>query len=175
MFRDDAFATVEREDIKTAVKKHQIRLVVATDAACEGLNLQTLGTLINVDLPWNPSRLQQRLGRIKRIGQARRTVDMLNLVYHDTQDEKIYQVLSRRLRDKFDIFGGLPETIEDDWIEDVERLEEMIDQYLHLRQQAKDVFEMRYKETIDPDKNRWELCSRVLARKDVVEKLSESW
>src|SRR5439155_26157225 len=50
------FASVEREEIKSAVKKREIRLVVATDAACEGLNLQTLGTLINVDLHWNPSR-----------------------------------------------------------------------------------------------------------------------
>jgi hypothetical protein len=96
-------------------------------------------------------------------------------VYHETQDEKVYQVISRRLKDKYDIFGGLPETIEDDWIQGVERLEEMMDQYLHLRQKARDVFEMRCKETIDPDKNRWELCSRVLARKDVIEKLSESW
>ena len=139
--------------------------MIATDAACEGLNLQTLGTLINVDLPWNPGRLEQRLGRIKRFGQARRTVDMLNLVYHDTQDEEVYQVISRRLKDKFDIFGGLPDTIEDDWIESVERLETMMDQFIHLRQKARDVFELRYKETIDPDKNRWELCSRVLARK----------
>jgi hypothetical protein len=161
--------------LKKAVKQRDIRRVVATDAACEGLNLQTLGTLINVDLPWNPSRLEQRLGRIKRFGQARRTVDMLNLVYHDTQDEKVYQVLSRRLRDKFDIFGGLPDTIEDDWIESVEKLEAMMDQYIHLRQRGRDVFELRYKETVDPDKNRWELCSRVLARKDVVEKLSEAW
>ncbi len=175
LFRGDAFASVERDDIKSAVKKRSIRLVVATDAACEGLNLQTLGTLINVDLPWNPSRLEQRLGRIKRFGQARRTVDMLNLVYHDTQDEKVYQVISRRLKDRFDIFGGLPDTIEDDWIESEERLDSMMDQYVHLRQQARDVFELRYKETIDPDKNRWELCSRVLARKDVVEKLSEAW
>jgi len=88
--------------------------VIATDAVCEGLNLQTLGMLINVDLPWNPSRLEQRLGRIKRFGQARRTVDMLNLVYHDTQDEQIYQVIFGRLRDKFDIFGGRPDTIEDE-------------------------------------------------------------
>ena len=175
MFRGDAFASVEREDIKKAVKKRDIRLVVATDAACEGLNLQTLGTLINVDLPWNPSRLEQRLGRIKRFGQARRTVDMLNLVYHDTQDEKVYQVLSRRLKDKFDIFGGLPDTIEDDWIENVEKLESMMDEYIHLRQKAKDVFELRYKETIDPDKNRWELCANVLARRDVEDKLSEPW
>jgi superfamily II DNA or RNA helicase len=175
IFRGDSFASVDRESIKKAVKNRDIRLVIATDAACEGLNLQTLGTLINVDLPWNPSRLEQRLGRIKRFGQARRTVDMLNLVYHDTQDERVYQVISRRLKDKFDIFGGLPDTIEDEWIESVERLETMMDQFIHLRQNARDVFELRYKETIDADKNRWELCSRVLARKDVVEKLSEAW
>jgi superfamily II DNA or RNA helicase len=175
LFRGDDFASVEREDIKAAVKKREIRLLVATDAACEGLNLQTLGTLINVDLPWNPSRLEQRLGRIKRFGQARRTVDMLNLVYHDTQDEKIYQVLSRRMKDRYDIFGGLPDTIEDDWIETVEKLEEMMDQYIHLRGQARSVFEMRYQTTIDPDKDRWELCSRVLARRDVVDRLSIPW
>ncbi len=175
MFRGEEFASIEREEIKKAVKKRSLRLVVATDAACEGLNLQTLGTLINVDLPWNPSRLEQRLGRIKRFGQTRRSVDMLNLVYNDTQDEKVYRVLSRRLKDKFDIFGGLPDTIEDEWIETEQRLDEMMDQYVHLRQQARDVFELRYKETINPDKNRWELCSRVLARKDVIEKLSESW
>ena len=100
---------------------------------------------------------------------------MLNLVYHGTQDEKVYKVVSRRLKDKFDIFGGLPDTIEDEWIETVEKMEEKMDQYVHLRQKARDVFELRYKETINPDENRWELCSRVLARKDVVEKLSESW
>jgi len=54
LFRGEDFSSVEREDIRNAVKKREIRLVVATDAACEGLNLQTLGTLINVDLPWNP-------------------------------------------------------------------------------------------------------------------------
>ncbi|MCS6304976.1 MAG: DEAD/DEAH box helicase family protein [Nitrospira sp.] len=175
IFKGDDFASVEREDIKAAVKKRDIRLLVATDAACEGLNLQTLGTLINIDLPWNPSRLEQRLGRIKRFGQARRTVDMLNLVYHDTQDETVYHALSRRMKDRFDIFGGLPDTIEDDWIESQEMLERMMDEYVHLRQKARDVFEMRYQETIDPDKDRWELCSRVLARKDVIEKLSEAW
>jgi len=55
--------------------------MVATDAACEGLNLQRLGTLINVDLPWNPTRLEQHIGRIKRFGWTRPNVDMLNLVY----------------------------------------------------------------------------------------------
>lgn len=175
LFRGEDFASVEREEIKSAVKKREIRLVIATDAACEGLNLQTLGTLINVDLPWNPSRLEQRLGRIKRLGQARRSVDMLNLVYHGTQDEKVYQVLSRRMKDRYDIFGGLPDTIDDDWIESVEKLEEMMDKYIHLRQKARDVFELRYQKTIDPDANRWELCSRVLARRDVEQRMSEPW
>ncbi len=137
LFRGDDFASVEREDIKAAVKKREIRLLVAIDAACEGLNLQTLGTLITVDLPWNPSRLEQRLGRIKRFGQARRTVDMLNLVYHETQDVKVYQVLSRRMKTRYEIFGGLPDTIEDDCIETVEKLEEMMDEYIHLRGSAR--------------------------------------
>lgn len=175
LFRGEDFASVERENIKAAVKKREVRLLIATDAGREGLNLQTLGTLINVDLPWNPSRLEQRLGRIKRLGQARRTVDMLNLVYHETQDEQVYQVISRRMKDRYDIFGGLPDTIGDEWIETVETLEEMMDEYIHLRQQARDVFEMRYQETIDPDKDRWELCSRVLARRDVVDRLSAPW
>jgi superfamily II DNA or RNA helicase len=175
IYRGTEFASVEREDIKAAVKRREIRLLVATDAACEGLNLQTLGTLINVDLPWNPSRLEQRLGRIKRLGQVRTSVDMLNLVYHDTQDERIYAVISKRMKDRYDIFGSLPDTIEDEWIENVEELERRMDEYLHLRNKARNAFELKYQETIDPDKDRWELCSRVLARRDVIEKLAAPW
>jgi superfamily II DNA/RNA helicase len=169
------YSAVKREHLKLEVKKRELKLLVATDAACEGLNLQTLGALINIDLPWNPSRLEQRLGRIKRFGQGRRTVDMLNLVYRDTQDERIYKVLSRRMQDRYDIFGGLPDVIEDEWIENVEELEEMMDQYIHLRQNAKNVFELHYEETVDPEKNRWELCSKVLSRRDVIERLLKSW
>ena len=54
---------IERETLKIMVAEHEIRIMVATDAACEGLNLQTLGALINVDLPWNPTKLEQRIGR----------------------------------------------------------------------------------------------------------------
>lgn len=175
VYREQDFASVEREDIKAAVKAHQIRLLVATDAACEGLNLQSLGTLINVDLPWNPSRLEQRLGRIKRINQARSSVDMLNLVYHGTQDEKVYETISRRMKDRYDIFGSLPDTIEDEWIENIENLDSMMDQYIHLRKEANNAFDMRYKKTIDPDMNRWEECSRVLARRDIIDSLSKPW
>ena len=69
---------------------------------------------------------------------------MLNLVYHDTQDERVYAALSQRMKDRYDVFGSLPDTIDDDWIENVERLEEMMDRYMHLRRQARDAFEIRY-------------------------------
>lgn len=175
IYRGEAFNAVERESIKQAVKNRQIRLVVATDAACEGLNLQTLGTLINVDLPWNPSRLEQRLGRIKRFGQTRKTVDMLNLVYADTQDERIYSVLSSRLKDTYDIFGSLPDTIEDEWIQDEEAFQKHIDTYIHEREQASNAFSMKYKATVDPHKHLWELCQKVLSRRDVASQLSQPW
>ena len=175
LYRGGEFASIEREQIKEQVRKHEISLLVATDAACEGLNLQTLGTMINVDLPWNPSRLEQRLGRIKRFGQRRDSVDMLNLVYHGTQDERVYAVLSERMKDRYDIFGSLPDTIDDEWIEDIENLEETMDKYMHLRKKARDAFEIRCEDDVDPDAERWELCSRVLARRDIVEKLSNPW
>ncbi|WP_322513636.1 phospholipase D-like domain-containing anti-phage protein [Chloroflexus sp.] len=175
VWRNGASNAVERDAIKAAVRHRDIRLVVATDAACEGLNLQTLGTLINVDLPWNPSRLAQRLGRIKRFGQRRPIVDMLNLVYQDTHDEKIYQALSRRMKDIYDLFGSLPDTIEDEWIEQLDQLEAQMDQYLHLRDQARTAFELRYEQRIDPDHERWERCARVLARRDIIDRLSRPW
>lgn len=175
VFKGEDFSTVDRDKLKKAVKKRELRLVVATDAACEGLNLQTLGTMINIDLPWNPSRLEQRLGRIKRFGQTRKVVDMLNLVYHETRDERVYRVLSRRLKDKFDIFGALPDIIDDEWIDDVTEMEKKMDKYIHLREQAKNAFDLRYQSAISPDENRWETCAKVLSRKDVVDKLSESW
>lgn len=175
IYRNNEFSSVERNHLKLAVKDRSIRLMVATDAACEGLNLQTLGTLINIDLPWNPSRLEQRLGRIKRFGQTRQSVDMVNLVYSETQDEKVYSVISQRLRDKFDIFGSLPDTIDDDWIEDVETLDTKLNQYIHLRDTAKNAFEIRYEKDVNPDENRWETCSRVLSRKDIEERMAKAW
>jgi hypothetical protein len=49
------------------------------------------------------------------------------------------------------------------------------DRYVHLRQKARDVFELRYQSQVDADKNKWEECSRVFARSDVLKRLSEPW
>ena len=178
IYIDGEWKSVEREQIKKAVKDRTIRLIVATDAACEGLNLQTLGTLINIDLPWNPSRLEQRIGRIKRFGQRRDRVDMLNLMYHGavqpTIDEKVYAKLSERMRDRFDIFGTLPDVIDDEWIEDEERLERELKNFTIRRAKA-NAFDLRYAGDVVPTGERWELCTKVLARNDVKKRLSRGW
>lgn len=174
LFANGKSVHAERESLKRMVAERQIRLMVATDAACEGLNLQTLGTLINVDLPWNPTKLEQRIGRIKRFGQSRDRVDMLNLVNHGTVDERVYERLSERMQDRFNLFGALPDTIKDDWIEDIEQLGELMDQYIEAQKQETG-FDIRYNATLRPDNEEWEACAEVLSRRDFVELMSTSW
>lgn len=164
----------ERETLKKMVAEHEIRIMVATDAACEGLNLQALGTLINIDLPWNPTRLEQRIGRIKRFGQKRETVDMLNLVNEQTVDEKIYERLSERMRDRYDLFGSLPDTIKDEWIENIETLGEKMDEFINAQKEATG-FDLRYTSTMEPPGTDWRDCSEVLSRRDFTLLMSTPW
>lgn len=166
--------SVERETLKRMVAEHQIRVMVATDAACEGLNLQTLGTLINIDLPWNPTRLEQRIGRIKRFGQRRETVDMLNLVFEQTVDEKIYERLSERMKSRYDLFGSLPDTIKDEWIDDVETLGERLDEYINAQKTATG-FDLRYTATMLPPEKDWREFTEVLSRRDLATLMSAAW
>ncbi|HAV1329263.1 helicase [Vibrio parahaemolyticus] len=165
---------IERETLKKMVAEHQLEIMVATDAACEGLNLQTLGTLINVDLPWNPTKLEQRIGRIKRFGQVREQVDMLNLVNEQTVDEKVYDKLSERMQDRYNLFGALPDTIKDEWIDDIETLGEEMDKYIEDRKQANG-FDLRYTSTMEPSDKDWRDCSNVLSRRDFSELMTSGW
>jgi SNF2 family DNA or RNA helicase len=164
----------ERETLKKMVAEHGIRIMVATDAACEGLNLQTLGALINIDLPWNPTKLEQRIGRIKRFGQVREKVDMLNLVNEQTVDEKVYERLSERMRDRYNLFGSLPDTIKDEWIDDIETLGEKMDEYINAQKEATG-FDLRYTTSMEPTEKDWRDCSEVLSRRDFSELMSEGW
>jgi len=166
--------SVERETLKRMVAEHQIRVMVATDAACEGLNLQALGTLINVDLPWNPTRLEQRIGRIKRFGQRRETVDMLNLVFEQTVDEKIYERLSERMKNRYDLFGSLPDTIKDEWIEDIEALGLKLDEYINAQKTATG-FDLRYTGTMMPPEKDWRDFTAVLSQRDIATFMSAGW
>lgn len=85
-------------------------VLVATDAMSEGRNLQSCNVLVNYDLPWNPMRVEQRIGRIHRIGQDR-DVYIFNLALRGTVEEYVLE----RLYDKIDLFqktvGGLSEIL----------------------------------------------------------------
>ncbi|MGC8696389.1 MAG: helicase-related protein [Conexivisphaera sp.] len=72
------------------------RILIATDVASEGLNLQVARFMVNYDLPWNPTRLDQRIGRIHRYGQ-RRNVLAISMLVEDTVDNRIYEVLTEKL------------------------------------------------------------------------------
>jgi superfamily II DNA or RNA helicase len=166
--------SIEREVLKKMVATHGLKIMVATDAACEGLNLQTLGTLINIDLPWNPTRLEQRIGRIKRFGQVRDHVDMLNLVNEQTVDEKVYERLSERMRDRYNLFGSLPDTIKDEWIDDIETLGEKMDEYIDAQREATG-FDLRYQASSEPSEKDWRDCSEVLSRRDFAALMRAGW
>ena len=174
LYQSGESVSIERETLKKMVAAHELTIMVATDAACEGLNLQTLGTLINIDLPWNPTRLEQRIGRIKRFGQAREKVDMLNLVNEQTVDEKVYERLSERMRDRFNLFGSLPDTIKDEWIDDIETLGLKMDEYINAQKEATG-FDLRYQATAEPSEKDWRDCSEVLSRRDFAALMRAGW
>lgn len=96
-WHEGKFQRCKRDVLKERVRTGDLKLLLGTDAASEGLNLQRLGTLINIDLPWNPTRLEQRKGRIQRIGQARSEIWIANLRYRDSVEDRVHQVLADRL------------------------------------------------------------------------------
>lgn len=85
-----------KETVTQALNKGTIKVLVCTDAASEGLNLQAAGALINFDMPWNPSKVEQRIGRIDRIGQAHPELPIVNLFLQDSVDQRVYQALHLR-------------------------------------------------------------------------------
>jgi Helicase conserved C-terminal domain len=84
-----------------------LTILLGTDTASEGLNLQQFSALINYDLPWNPMRVEQRIGRIDRIGQGAPAVRILNLYLEGTIEEDTYDTLKRRIRHFEKVVGPL--------------------------------------------------------------------
>ncbi len=80
------------------------RILVATDAAGEGINLQRAHLLVNYDLPWNPGRMEQRFGRVHRIGQEE-VCHMWNLVADETREGAVYRRLLDKLNEMRDALG----------------------------------------------------------------------
>jgi hypothetical protein len=171
IWQNGKFMVVTREDIKLQVRRGEVRLLLGTDAASEGLNLQRLGTLINLDLPWNPTRLEQRKGRIQRIGQLNDTVYVYNMRYLGSVEDRVHQLLSSRLQGIYALFGQVPDVLQDVWIDvalgEVERAKQVI-----AAVPKQHPFDIKYQriEKID-----WETCEKVLAPTAKRAALTKGW
>ena len=108
VWRDGGWKRVRKETITEELNAGRLRVLLCTDAASEGLNLQAAGAVINYDLPWNPSRVEQRIGRIDRIGQRLPRVRIVNLFLKHSVDERVYQVLRARCQMFEDYVGAMP-------------------------------------------------------------------
>lgn len=83
----------------------EVQVLLATDAAGEGINLQRAHLMVNYDLPWNPNRIEQRFGRIHRIGQTE-VCHLWNLVADDTREGDVYRKLLEKLEQARQALGG---------------------------------------------------------------------
>jgi superfamily II DNA or RNA helicase/DNA-binding XRE family transcriptional regulator len=104
------------EKFRKPLEEGGARFMICTDAAAEGINLQFCWVMINYDVPWNPARLEQRMGRIHRYGQKHDPVIIMNLIAPDTREGKVMETLLEKLErirkqlnsDKvFDVIGRL--------------------------------------------------------------------
>jgi hypothetical protein len=96
IWNGQSWTRVTKDLVSDSLRSGTLRVMVCTDAASEGLNLQAAGALVNYDLPWNPSRVEQRIGRIDRIGQKLRDVRIVNLFIQNTVDVQVYKALRER-------------------------------------------------------------------------------
>jgi SNF2 family DNA or RNA helicase len=96
----------ERTKAQEAFKHDpEVQVLLATDAAGEGINLQRAHLMVNYDLPWNPNRIEQRFGRIHRIGQTE-VCHLWNLVAQETREGDVYRTLLEKLGEARNALGG---------------------------------------------------------------------
>jgi hypothetical protein len=171
-WRAGKFQRCDRNTLKNRVRSGDLKLLLGTDAASEGLNLQRLGALINIDLPWNPTRLEQRKGRIQRIGQVRSEVWIANLRYRDSVEDRVHQVLANRLEAIHGLFGQIPDTLEDVWVQVALNDERAANQLIDRTAATRNPFDVKYSKVEDAD---WETSALVLDPISVREQLSIGW
>jgi hypothetical protein len=100
-----SWAEVTKSEIKTKFRSGELEVLIGTDSMSEGLNLQTSGRLINYDMPWNLMRVEQRIGRVDRIGASYKDIRISNYFYADTVEEQVYKGIAEDYGDFTDIVG----------------------------------------------------------------------
>ncbi len=176
IYEDGHFHRKTKDDIKKMVRNKELKLLFGTEAASEGLNLQALGTLINLDLPWNPTRLEQRKGRIQRIGQEREEILIYNMRYKDSVEDRVHQLLASRLKNIQDLFGQIPDTLEDVWVEvALNRLEEAQKRISDFSENDAHPFYNKYQKQENIKPIDWESCTEVLDKYEKSRILMKGW
>ena len=104
---DGRWTSLSRDETKARFMDGKVDVLLCTDAAAEGLNFQSCGSMINYDMPWNPMRVEQRIGRIDRIGQEHKTIRIINMYYENTVEAQTYRILRERIRLFEDMVGSL--------------------------------------------------------------------
>jgi len=138
---------VDREEVKERFLRGEIDVLVCTDAAAEGLNLQTADLLINFDLGWNPMKVEQRIGRIDRIGQKHKDIFVQNLCYLGSAEEIVYGRLLSRLAEANLIVGTQQVSLLPVTPEEFQQLAEGVMTQEELTAKARERIEMRRKQT----------------------------
>ncbi|MGH8013073.1 MAG: SNF2-related protein [Candidatus Binataceae bacterium] len=142
----------------------RIRVLLSSEVGDEGIDLQFAHYLVNYDLPWNPMRIEQRIGRLDRIGQQSKVVTVINLVMADTIEERILNRLYERIRIFEESIGDL-EMILGEQIRDLER--ELLSNKLTAEEEARRIEQVANAiEHRRQDFQRFEVESRRLVGND---------
>lgn len=115
----------QKEWVKDLFQKRDIPVMVCTDAGSQGLNFQYCDVIVNFDLPWNPMKVEQRIGRIDRIGQKSNDVFIYNFVMKDTLEEKIFTVLGEKISLFRECIGELNNILADNDKELLEMIQQL--------------------------------------------------
>ena len=106
------FMGSSRQEVMADARQRSDCLLLCTDSASESLNFQFCSAVINYDIPWNPMRLEQRIGRIDRIGQEKKVIRIVNLFYRDTVEYDAYEAMKDRIDSFEKNVGGLQPILE---------------------------------------------------------------
>lgn len=101
----DSWDSVTKADLKNRFREGQVTVLIGTDAMSEGLNLQTCGRLINYDMPWNLMRVEQRIGRVDRIGATYKDIQVTNYFYKGTVEQRVYEGILGDYNDFTELIG----------------------------------------------------------------------
>ena len=139
------YESVGKDEVRRALEGNDVNIVLCTDAASEGLNLQAASAIINVDMPWNPAKVEQRIGRIDRLGQTSPCVTVVNTWYPTSIEASMYSALfsrkeiyhlvvgpaqdifSEQLRRAFDVNarGERLKRLAEETVEEIDRIKEI--------------------------------------------------